>query len=393
MLFIPHYLQLYHIVIISDDTYLAGIITSIDKFVTNVAILDIMQIGVLKGNGIGPEITAATIRVIESTGIQPEWDFIPIADEAAKLYGHPLPPQVIQRLKEVKFYIKAPLLAEKLHGRIGCTQTDGSVVTYPSINNAIRRELNLFVNLRPIRGYVGISARHEKMDLVIMREITEDTYIGWEKRLEDGAAAEAIKRVTRSASWKVSQYAFEHARKHGRKNVSCLHKANVLHGTDGLFLRTFQEVARLYPDVLADGMMIDAVCYSVVRDPGRFDVVVTVDQYRDIFLDLAAGLIGSLGLAPGANIGDDVSTFEAAHGAALDIAGTVAANPIALILSGAALLVHAGYAMESEAIQEAVTRVIEEGKILTLDLGGCSTTDQVANAVSVESEQSLGVHS
>ncbi|KAE8159867.1 hypothetical protein BDV40DRAFT_290610 [Aspergillus tamarii] len=334
------------------------------------------QIGVLKGNGIGPEITAATIRVIESTGIQPEWDFIPIADEAAKLYGHPLPPQVIQRLKEVKFYIKAPLLAEKLHGRIGCTQTDGSVVTYPSINNAIRRELNLFVNLRPIRGYVGISARHEKMDLVIMREITEDTYIGWEKRLEDA-----------------SQYAFEHARKHGRKNVSCLHKANVLHGTDGLFLRTFQEVARLYPDVLADGMMIDAVCYSVARDPGRFDVVVTVDQYGDIFSDLAAGLTGSLGLAPSANIGDDVSTFEAAHGAALDIVGTVAANPIALILSGAALLVHAGYAMESEAIQEAVTRVIEEGKILTLDLGGCSTTDQVANAVSVESEQSLGVHS
>ncbi|KAE8415313.1 hypothetical protein BDV36DRAFT_311073 [Aspergillus pseudocaelatus] len=349
-----------------------------------------MRIGVLKGNGIGPEITEATIRVIEATGIQPEWDFIPIADEAVKLYEHPLPLRVIQRLKEVKFCIKAPLLAEKLHGRISCTQTDGSVATYPSINNAIRRELNLFVNPRPIRGYAGISGRHEKMDLVIMREITEDTYIGWEKSLEEGAAAEAIKRVTRSASWKVSQYAFEYARKHGRKKVSCLHKANVLHETDGLFLRTFQEVARLYPDVLADDMMIDAACYSVVRDPGRFDIVVTVNQYGDIFSDLAAGLAGSLGLAPGANIGDSASTFEAAHGAAPDIAGTGAANPIALILSGVELLSHAGYAREAEAIQQAVTQVVEAGKTLTPDLGGFSTTEQVADAISVEVRTILG---
>ncbi|KAB8263641.1 hypothetical protein BDV32DRAFT_135864 [Aspergillus pseudonomiae] len=343
-----------------------------------------MRIGVLKGNGIGPEISAATIRVIEATGIQPEWDFIPIAEEAVRLYGHPLPPQVIHRLKDVKLCIKAPLLAEKLHGRISCTQADGSVVTYPSINNAIRRELNLFVNPRRVRGYAGISERHEKMDLVIMREITEDTYIGWEQSLKGGAAAEAIKRVTRSASWKVSQYAFEYARKHGRKKVSCLHKANVLHETDGLFLRTFQEVARLYPDIMADDMMIDAACYAVVRDPYRFDVVVTVNQYGDIFSDLAAGLAGSLGLAPGANIGDCASTFEAAHGAAPDIQGTGAANPIALILSGAELLVHAGYVREAEAIQDAVTRVIEAGKILTPDLGGCSTTEQVADAISAE---------
>ncbi|KAE8327904.1 hypothetical protein BDV39DRAFT_192558 [Aspergillus sergii] len=349
-----------------------------------------MRIGVLKGNGIGPEITAATIRVIQATGIQPEWDFIPIADEAVRLYGHPLPPQVIQRIKNMNLCIKAPLLAEKLHGRISCTQTDGSLVIYPSINNAIRRELNLFVNPRPIRGYAGISGCHEKMDMVIMREITEDTYIGWEKRLEGGAAAEAIKRVTRSASWKVSHYAFEYARKHGRKKVSCLHKANVLHETDGLFLRTFQEVARLYPDLVADDMMIDAACYSVVRDPCQFDIVVTVNQYGDIFSDLVAGLAGSLGLAPGANIGDSASTFEAAHGAAPDIAGTGSANPIALILSGAELLVHAGYARQAEAIQEAVTRVVEAGKILTPDLGGCSTTDQVADAISVEVRSILG---
>ncbi|KAF4199896.1 hypothetical protein CNMCM8927_004433 [Aspergillus lentulus] len=349
-----------------------------------------MRIGVIKGNGIGPEISAATMRVLEATGVQPKWVFIPVANEARELYGHPLPSEVIECLKNIELCIKAPLLAEKLEGRISCPQADGSVATYPSINNAIRRELKLFVNPRFIRGYKGISGRHEKMDLVIMREITEDIYIGWERELEDGTAAEAIKRVTLTASQKVAEYAFEYARTHSRKKVSCLHKANVLHATDGLFLRTFRDVAQRYPDIEADDIMIDAACYAIVRDPLRFSVVVTLNQYGDIFSDLAAGLSGSLGLAPGANIGDHFATFEATHGAAPDIAGTGTANPLALILSGAELLEHAHYVKEAAAIKLAVAQVVEERQTLTPDLGGSATTDQVADAVSANVKKIQG---
>lgn len=337
------------------------------------------DIGVLKGNGIGPEITAATLQVLEATGLSLRWVHIPIAEEAVAAYGHPLAPEVVRQLRDVKVAIKAPLIVNKGQGRISCVQADGSEVTYPSLNNAIRRELKLFVNPRPVRGFAGISGAYEAMDVVIMREITEDVYIGWEHQIGD-VAAQAIKLTTREAVLRVARYSFEYARKNGRGKVTCLHKANVLNYTDGLFLRCCQEVAQSYDDIAFDDYMIDAACFMMVRQPERFDVIVTANQYGDIISDLGAGLIGSLGLAPGSNIGELASVFEASHGAAPDIAGKGIANPVALILSGAELLAHLGYLREARAVTMATRQVLEAG-IRTPDLGGTAKTMEVANAI------------
>ncbi|MEV0074392.1 MULTISPECIES: isocitrate/isopropylmalate dehydrogenase family protein [unclassified Amycolatopsis] len=348
-----------------------------------------MRVGVLKGNGIGPEITEATKSVLEATGLPLEWQDIPIAEEAVALHGHPLPRAVVQALADVKVAIKAPLIVNKLEGRITCIQPDGSEETYPSLNNAIRRELGLFVNPRPVRGYRGVSGRHADLDLVVMREITEDVYIGLEHRIGD-IAAEAIKLTTRQAATRVARYSFDYAREHGRGRVTCLHKANVLNYTDGLFLRCFREVAEEYPEIESDDMMIDAACYSIVRDPRRFDIICTTNQYGDIFSDLAAGLAGSLGLAPGMNIGDSVSVFEAAHGAAPDIAGKGIANPLALVLSGAELLALTGHHGEASAVRDAVDELVTVGSGLTPDLGGSATTAHVAETLAAGVRARIG---
>lgn len=339
-----------------------------------------IDVGVLKGNGIGPEITAATLQVLEATGLPLRWLHIPIAEEAVAAYGHPLAPEVVRQLREVKVALKAPLIVNKGQGRITCVQPDGSEITYPSLNNAIRRELKLFVNPRPLRGFAGVSGTYEDMDVVIMREITEDVYIGWEHRIGD-VAAEAIKLTTREAVVRVARYSFDYARANGRRKVSCLHKANVLNYTDGLFLRCCQEVARDYPDIGFDDYMIDAACFLMVRHPETFDVVVTANQYGDIVSDLGAGLIGSLGLAPGMNIGEVASVFEASHGAAPDIAGKGIANPVALILSGAELLAHLGFVHEAAAVKMATRQVIGPDAVRTPDLGGDAGTMQIAEAI------------
>ncbi|GAA4340223.1 isocitrate/isopropylmalate dehydrogenase family protein [Pigmentiphaga soli] len=339
-----------------------------------------MRVGVLKGNGIGPEITSAVLQVLEATGLPLEWVHIPIADEAVERYGHPLPRQVVDALREVKVALKAPLIVNKGEGRLSCVQEDGSEVTYPSLNNAIRRELKLFVNPRPLRGIPGISGRYENLDVVVMREVTEDVYVGWEHRIGD-VAAQAIKLTTREAAVRVARYSFDYARRNGRRKVSCLHKANVLNYTDGLFLRCCAEVAREYPDIEFDDYMIDAACYLIIKEPQRFDVVVTPNQYGDILSDLGAGLVGSLGLAPGANIGEVASVFEASHGAAPDIAGKGIANPVALLLSGALLLQHAGHGREAASVVRATRAVLGEGKVLTRDLGGTANTLALAGAI------------
>ncbi|RMI96590.1 hypothetical protein CDV36_016317 [Fusarium kuroshium] len=348
-----------------------------------------MRVGIIMGQGIGPEITRATQRVIEATGIPIDWEEVAIADEAVEKYGHPLPPATVKQVRDIGLAIKAPLIVNKLEGRLSCVQNDGSSITYPSLNNAIRRELGLFVNPRPIKGFPRVSGRHEDLDVVIMREVTEDVYIGLEHKIGDDVAAEAIKLTTRAAAIRVARFSFEYARKQGRKRVTCLHKANVLNHTDGLFLRCFQQVSKEYADIVADDMMIDAACYTIVRDPRRFDVIVTSNQYGDIFSDLAAGLAGSLGLAPGANIGDGVAVFEACHGAAPDIAGKGIANPLALVLSGALLLESQGYQKEAEAVRGAISLVLKEERDLTPDLGGTGTTETLTTAVELEVKRLL----
>ena len=340
-----------------------------------------MKVGILKGNGIGPEITASVVQVLEATGIKFDWRYIEIAEEAVEKYGHPLPPEVIAKRKEVGLVIKAPLIVNKGEGRITCPEEDGSEVTYPSLNNAIRRALKLFVNPRRLRGFPNVSGQYAQMDVVIMREVTEDVYIGWEHKIGE-TAAEAIKLITRDASIRVARYSFEYARKHRRKKVTCLHKANVLNFTDGLFLKCCQEVALEYPDIQFDDLMIDAACYLLVKKPSFFDVVVAPNQYGDIISDLGAALVGSLGLAPGANIGEGIAVFEASHGAAPDIAGKGIANPVALILSAAEMLLHAGYEREGNAVIDATRRIIGGQTCLTPDLNGTATTRELTDALS-----------
>jgi isocitrate dehydrogenase (NAD+) len=269
-----------------------------------------------------------------------------------------------------------------------CRQDDGSEQVYPSLNNALRRELQLFVNPRPLRGMGALSGKWAELDVVIMREVTEDVYAGLEREV-DAERAEAIKLTTRTASRRVARYSFEFARKNGRRRVTCAHKANVLGLTDGMFLQCCREVAAEFPDVAFDDCMIDAAAYALVKTPGRFDVIVTSNQYGDILSDLGAGLVGSLGLAPGANIGEAGAMFEASHGAAPDIAGQGIANPIALILSGALLLRHVGCGAEAVRVETAVREVVMEGRTLTPDLGGNATTEELTVAICARVKKSV----
>ncbi|MGE4284737.1 MAG: isocitrate/isopropylmalate dehydrogenase family protein [Clostridia bacterium] len=340
-----------------------------------------MKVGIIKGSGIGPEIMEATQYVLESTGITFEWMPIAIGDEGVQQYGHPLPQESVMALREIGVAIKSPLIVHKMKGRMMCIHEDGSEHIYPSLNNAIRRELELFVCPRPIKGIPNISGHHEKMDVVILREITEDVYSGIEHMIGN-YAAECIKLTTREAVIRVAEYAFKFARENGRKKVSCIHKANAISISDGLFLSCFKEVAERNKDIASDDYMVDAAAYYLVKNPEMFDVIVTSNQYGDILSDLSAGLAGSLGLAPGANIGKDVAVFEASHGAAPDIAGKGIANPVALILSGALMLRHKGFMKEAAYIEECTIAVLAEKKVLTPDLGGTASTMELAKEIS-----------
>ena len=340
-----------------------------------------IRIGVIKGNGIGPEIMEATLCVMEATGLKFRWVPIAIGDEGVEKYGHPLPQESVKALKEVKIAIKSPLLVDKFKGRIYCEHEDGSVGIYPSLNNAIRRELELFMCPRPIRGVAGISGPYEKLDIHILREVTEDVYSGIEHMIGD-EAAECVKLTTRKAALRAARYAFDYARRNGRKKVTCVHKANAVSMTDGLFLKCFREAAAENPDIPSDDYMVDAAAYYMAKCPEKFDVVVASNQYGDILSDLAAGLVGSLGLAPGANIGEGGRIVaEASHGAAPDIASKGIANPIALILSGAFLLREIGKKSEAKAIEDAVFGLLPEGRICTPELGGTSSTMEAARLI------------
>ena len=253
-----------------------------------------IRVGVIKGNGIGPEIMEATLWVLEATGLKFRWVPIAIGDEGVEKYGHPLPQESVKALKEVKIAIKSPLLVDKFKGRIYCEHEDGSVGIYPSLNNAIRRELELFMCPRPIRGVAGISGPYEKLDIHILREVTEDVYSGIEHMIGD-EAAECVKLTTRKAALRAARYAFDYARRNGRKKVTCVHKANAVSMTDGLFLKCFREAAAENPDIPSDDYMVDAAAYYMAKCPEKFDVVVASNQYGDILSDLAAGLVGSLG--------------------------------------------------------------------------------------------------
>jgi len=343
------------------------------------------RVAVAAGDGIGPELTEATQRVLDAAGVCIEWVDTPVGKAAAALCGEELPWKSLETMRQIGVVLKGPLIAERLSGGARVMAPEGAR-TYPSVNNGLRRELGIYCNLRPVRGFAPVSGRYASMDLVIVREVTEDVYSGIERSVNEDYA-EAVKRITRQASRRIARFAYEYAVQSGRRRVTAIHKANVLHKTDGLFLRCVREVGAEYPAILSEDRMVDAACYLMVKDPAAFDVMVLPNQYGDILSDLAAGLAGSLGLAPGANFGETAAMFEAAHGAAPDIAGKGIANPISLILSGALMLDHLGEKEAGERVRLAVEMVLSEARVLPADLGGTATSREVTDAICAACEK------
>ncbi|MCW5970963.1 MAG: isocitrate/isopropylmalate dehydrogenase family protein [Blastocatellales bacterium] len=338
------------------------------------------HIAIIRGDGVGPEVSDAACKVIEAAGVGCRWEPVLVGREAERKYGSPLPEESLAVIRRTGVVLKSPLLIEKMGSKVMFAHRDGSQRVYSNANTALRLELGAFVNVRPVRAFEGVHAHTPKLDVVIIRELTEDIYSGYELAIGDDAA-EAIKITTRKASERVARFAFEYARRHGRRHVSAIHKANVLQLTDGLFLRSVAAVARDYPEILFDDAMVDSCVYQLACQPEMWDVLLMPNQYGDIISDLSAGLVGSFGLAPGACFGDEVAIFEAAHGAAPDIAGKNIVNPAALILSGAMMLDHLGERKAAARIREAVRVVLQQGRVLTPDLGGAAKTTAMTNVI------------
>jgi len=324
-------------------------------------------ITLIPGDGIGPEIVAATVRIIEATGIDVEWETHIMGAQAQEKYGTTLPADTIDSIKRNRVALKGP-------------QTTPIGKGFTSVNVGLRKALDLYANVRPIKSLPGLPTNYPDLDLVIVRENTEDLYAGLEHIVIPGVV-ESIKIITEKASTRIARYAFEYARLNGRKKVTAVHKANIMKLSDGLFLECFYNVAKEYPDIESDDKIIDNCCMQLVMRPEQFDVLVLENLYGDIVSDLCAGLIGGLGLAPGANIGEQGAVFEAVHGSAPDIAGQGIANPTALLMSAILMLRHIGEIDAADRTQKAMLEVYAEGKYLTRDLGGTAKTNEFARAI------------
>ncbi|MCL5056964.1 MAG: isocitrate/isopropylmalate dehydrogenase family protein [Actinobacteria bacterium] len=325
------------------------------------------SITLIPGDGIGPEISEAARRVIEATGIKIHWDVVEAGEAVIKQHGTPLPEYVLDSVKKNGIALKGPLTTPVGKG-------------FRSVNVTLRQELNLYANVRPAKTMPGIETRYKDVDLIIVRENTEDLYAGIEHRVGRDAA-ESIKIITREASERIARHAFSLAVKEGRKKVTAVHKANIMKLSDGLFLESARRVAQDFPDVEFEDMIVDAMCMKLVQSPENYDVLVLPNLYGDIVSDLCAGLVGGLGVAPGANIGTEAAVFEPVHGSAPKHAGMNRVNPLAIILSGVMMLQHLGEMEAAGRVSRAVTAVLEEGKSLTYDLGGNSSTSRMADAI------------
>jgi len=350
-------------------------------------------ITLIPGDGIGPEVTEATVRVLEATGIEFHWELAFAGDRAQDMYGTPLPDHFFDSVRRNKVALKGPITTPVGSG-------------FRSVNVALRKELDLYVCLRPCKSYAGAPSIYRDVDIVVVRENTEDLYMGIEFRRETPEATRlvrfiaeesgarvnpdssfSIKAISPSASRRIVNYAFDYARKNGRKKVTAVHKANILKYTDGLFLNTAGEVARDYPDIEFETTIVDSLCMQLVRSPQRHDVLVLPNLYGDIVSELCAGLIGGLGLAPGANIGDDIAVFEPTHGSAPKYTGQNKVNPMAMMLSGVLMLHHIGESEAADRVERAIAQVIVEGESVTYDMKADRNdpaavgTSQVADAV------------
>ncbi|MGO0122533.1 isocitrate/isopropylmalate dehydrogenase family protein [Desulfothermobacter acidiphilus] len=328
------------------------------------------RVTLIPGDGIGPEITAAARLVLEASGAPLEWEVVEAGEKVIPEFGTPLPPHVLESIRRNRVALKGPLTTPIGHG-------------FRSVNVALRQELDLYACVRPAQTLPGIKTRYEHVDLIVVRENTEDLYAGIEHKVGKDAA-ESIKIVTREASTRIVRFAFELARREKRKKVTAVHKANIMKFTDGLFLACAREVAAAYPDIAFEEMIVDAMCMKLVQAPENYDVIVTLNLYGDIISDLAAGLVGGLGVAPGANIGDAAAVFEPVHGSAPKHAGQDKVNPLATILSGVMLLKHLGLNEAAERVFKGVTAVLREGKVLTYDLGGNARTSEMAAAIAAQ---------
>ncbi len=328
-------------------------------------------ITLIPGDGIGEEISSAAKRVIEATGVKIEWDIQEAGLNAIEKYKDPLPQSVIDSIARTKVALKGPLTTPIGTG-------------FRSVNVALRKEFELYSNLRPAKSFRGIKSRYENIDMVIVRENTEEFYSGIEHYVDaKRSAAETIGIVTRTGSERILRFAFEYARKYRRRKVTVVHKANILKYTSGLFLDIGRTISKDYPEIEMNDKIIDNMAMQMVINPHQFDVVVTTNLFGDILSDLASGLVGGLGVAPGANLGYDAAIFEAVHGSAPDIAGKKIANPSAIILASAMMLEHIGEKEAARRIENSVAKVIEVGAKVTKDLNAehFVTTDEMADAI------------
>ncbi len=325
------------------------------------------KVTLIQGDGIGPEIVAATLTVVEATGVKVAWEEASAGEEALEKYGTPLPEETLVSLQKNKVGLKGPL-----------TTPIGS--GYRSINVALRKALDLYVNLRPAKSYPGVNSPYREIDLVVVRENTEDLYAGVEHMVGPDAA-ESIKIITRRASERIVRYAFEYARQHNRRKVTAVHKANILKLSDGLFLETARSVAAQYPEIEFEERIVDNMAMQLVQKPHLYDVMVMPNLYGDILSDLCAGLVGGLGVAPSANVGDTVALFEPVHGSAPKYRGEDKVNPTAMILTAALMLRYLGEEEAASRIERAVAEVLREGKTVTYDLGGSAGTAAMGRAI------------
>jgi len=322
----------------------------------------------IPGDGIGPELARATVTVLEATGLGFEWRTVDAGESQIALHGTPLPEGVLDSIRETKVALKGPITTPVGEG-------------FRSVNVTLRQALDLYANVRPARSMKGVESRYENIDLVIVRENTEDLYAGIEHRV--GAdAAESIKIITRYASERIARYAFDYAVANGRHKVTAIHKANIMKLSDGLFLESCRTVAAEYEGRIEfEDRIVDNMCMQLVQKPELYDILVAPNLYGDIISDLAAGLVGGLGVAPGANIGTKAAVFEPVHGSAPKYAGRDIANPTALILSGALMLRHLGEPAAADRVETAIREVIAEGQTVPRDLGGETGTQAFGAAV------------
>jgi isocitrate dehydrogenase (NAD+) len=327
------------------------------------------QITLIPGDGIGPEVADATVRAVNATGVEIEWERIEAGAGAERRTGKFLPDEVFASLARTRVALKGPIATPIASG-------------HPSVNVALRKKLDLFVNFRPVKMLPGLKTRFHDLliDLIIFRENTEDLYSGIEHEVVTDVV-ESLKVITKVASVKIAKAAFEYAALEGRRKVTAIHKANIMKMSDGLFLRCCREVAAGFPQVEYGELIVDNACMQLVMRPETFDVLVLPNLYGDIVSDLAAGLVGGLGIVPGANLGENMAVFEAVHGSAPDIAGQGKANPTALMQSARLMLAHIGERDAAHQLQNAIEKVYSEGTKLTGDLGGKASTEEFTDAI------------